>query len=58
MHSSWIYSVYPNGGYIAARIHARLHGWAGSSRPEQNHAANPNCAVITVVLWTTVLTLQ
>ncbi len=32
-------------------IHARLHGCAGSSCPEQNHTANPNCILIVSYLW-------
>ncbi len=31
---------------LPARIHARLHGRAGSSCPESNHTANPNCMLI------------
>jgi len=42
------------GGYLhlvlfwevtAALIYARLHGCTGSSHPEQNHTANPNCTL-------------
>ncbi len=31
---------------LPALIHARLHGCAGSSCPEQNHTANPNHMLI------------
>ena len=31
---------------LPALIHARLHGCAGSSRPERNRSANPNCMLI------------
>ncbi len=31
---------------LPALIHARLHGCAGSSCPEQNHSANPNYMLI------------
>ncbi len=33
---------------LPALIHARLHGCAGSSCPEQTHTANPNCMLIGV----------
>jgi len=47
-HSFWFCSVYPKGATAAlpAFIHARLHGCAGSSCPEQNHTTNPNCMLI------------
>ncbi len=31
---------------LPALIHTRLHGRAGSSCPESNHTANPNCMLI------------
>ncbi len=36
---------------LPALIYARLHGCAGSSFPEQNHTANPNCMLIVNHLW-------
>ncbi len=35
---------------LPALIHARLHGCAGSSCPEHNHTANPNCMLIVIHL--------
>ncbi len=40
--------AYPGGLSLLSLLssHARLHGCAGSSCPEQNNTANPNCMLI------------
>ncbi len=47
MLSAWFCSVYPKEVIISASpppfIHDRLHGYAGSFCPEQNHTAKLNC---------------
>jgi len=37
-------------GFIAA-LPALIHGSTGSSRPELNHTANPNCRPIVNRIW-------